>query len=42
MDRILVAVIDEDSKESIADHDLRLKNIRWHLAEGYCLRNRVG
>eukprot|EP00250_Pteridium_aquilinum_P003189 c13510_g1_i1 orf=55-702(+) len=31
---ITVLVIDENSKESITDHDLRIKNIRWHLAQG--------
>ncbi|KAJ7562501.1 hypothetical protein O6H91_03G071700 [Diphasiastrum complanatum] len=31
---ITVVVIDEAAKESLNDHDLRVKNIRWHLAEG--------
>ncbi|MCO5611956.1 hypothetical protein L7F22_066216 [Adiantum nelumboides] len=31
---ITVVVIDENAKESINDHDLRIKNIRWHLAQG--------
>lgn len=31
---ITVVVIDEDAKESISDHELRMDNIRWHLAEG--------
>ncbi|KAI5080548.1 hypothetical protein GOP47_0003731 [Adiantum capillus-veneris] len=31
---ITVVVIDENTKESIDDHDLRIKNIRWHLAQG--------
>jgi hypothetical protein len=28
------AVIDEDQSETTEDHEVRMKNIRWHLAEG--------
>jgi hypothetical protein len=33
------AVIDEDQSETTEDHEVRMKNIRWHLAEGllHCL-----
>lgn len=31
---ITVVVIDENSKDAIADHDARLSSIRWHLAQG--------
>lgn len=31
---ITVVVIDESEKEQIADHDTRIKTIRWHLSEG--------
>lgn len=31
---ITVVVIDEEKTESQEDHDTRMKNIRWHLAEG--------
>jgi hypothetical protein len=31
---ITVVVIDENSKDAIADHDARLSCIRWHLAQG--------
>jgi hypothetical protein len=33
------AVIDEDESETTEDHEVRMKNIRWHLAEGllHCL-----
>ncbi|KAH7352731.1 hypothetical protein KP509_19G061000 [Ceratopteris richardii] len=31
---ITVLVIDENPKESINDHDLRIQNIRWHLSQG--------
>jgi len=32
-------VIDEDQSETTEDHEVRMKNIRWHLAEGllHCL-----
>ncbi|KAG0610997.1 hypothetical protein M758_7G106800 [Ceratodon purpureus] len=43
---ITVVVIDEDKTESQEDHDTRMKNIRWHLAEGgfeeFKLMERVG
>lgn len=31
---ITVVVIDENSRDTIADHDARLSSIRWHLAQG--------
>jgi hypothetical protein len=33
------AVIDEDQSETTENHEVRMKNIRWHLAEGllHCL-----
>eukprot|EP00245_Coleochaete_scutata_P001356 TRINITY_DN11663_c0_g1_i1.p1 TRINITY_DN11663_c0_g1~~TRINITY_DN11663_c0_g1_i1.p1 ORF type:complete len:264 (-),score=30.51 TRINITY_DN11663_c0_g1_i1:621-1304(-) len=31
---VTVVVIDEDAKESITDHEARMKSIRWHMAEG--------
>ncbi|KAH9551531.1 hypothetical protein CY35_09G020100 [Sphagnum magellanicum] len=31
---ITVVVIDEDQSETTEDHEVRMKNIRWHLAEG--------
>jgi hypothetical protein len=31
---ITVVVIDDEKSESQEDHDTRMKNIRWHLAEG--------
>jgi hypothetical protein len=32
-------VIDEDQSETTEFHEVRMKNIRWHLAEGllHCL-----
>ena len=27
-------MIDEDKSESTEDHEVRMKNIRWHMAEG--------
>ena len=31
---IIVVVIDENSKDAIADHDAQLSSIRWDLAQG--------
>ncbi|CAM6022751.1 unnamed protein product [Sphagnum balticum] len=31
---ITVVVIDENQLETTEDHEVRMKNIRWHLAEG--------
>lgn len=43
---ITVVVIDENSRDAIADHDTRLSSIHWHLAQGgfeeFSLMERLG
>jgi hypothetical protein len=43
---ITVVVIDEDKSESTEDHEVRMKNIRWHMSEGgfqeFKLMERIG
>ena len=31
---VFCSVIDEDKSESTEDHEVRMKNIRWHMSEG--------
>lgn len=31
---ITVVVIDENEKDQIEEHDLRIRNLRWHLGQG--------
>lgn len=34
---MLFAVIDENDKASLPQHETQLSSIRWHLSEGVCL-----